>query len=320
MTALGEASTPGERALEAAIATIGEWRGCAIVYRPAVIPVISTMHRGIDADHFTVDVDDRSFFVKITHEEQRAAIDLAGVFEASSAASAVGVAPKPCFVRPEHHAIVFDHLGAPWRAAMMHDLQDAAIIDAALAAKARLHAVPPFKRDWSIFEAIAAVTQEVEDRGIVVDDDLWWMRDAVADIHACLRAAGTDKAPSHADGLASNIMIGPDKAVRLVDFDNACNTDPLYEVGCLLNEAYAFPDQIYPVLERYEGRFREATYNRCRLYGIADDFYWGLWASLMDATSQRRGIEFLKYAKWRLLRCRVALRDYAFERMLRAVG
>ena len=73
--------------------------------------------------------------------------------------------------------------------------------------------------------------------------------------------------------------------MRLVDFDAACNTDPLYDVAILLNEAYAFEDEMMPALEMYEGRVHPATLARCRLYAVADDFYWGLWASRMDATS-----------------------------------
>jgi thiamine kinase-like enzyme len=99
----------------------------------------------------------------------------------------------------------------------------------------------------------------------------------------------------------------------------ACNTDPHYEFGCLLNEAYVFEEQMRAALERTEGSVHETVLNRCRLYAIADDLYWGLWAALMNATSERRGIEFLKYANWRLLRCRMAIRDYGFERMLRAI-
>ena len=74
-----------------------------------------------------------------------------------------------------------------------------------------------------------------------------------------------------------------------------------------------------PALEAYEGSIRRVTLDRCRLYAVADDLYWGLWSAQMNSVSARRGIEFLKYAQWRLLRCRMALQDPDFERKLRMI-
>jgi thiamine kinase-like enzyme len=319
VTVPGQASTAAEHAAEAAITAIPAWAGAAVVYRAATVPVISTMHRSVDCDGFAVDVDGAAFFLKITHPEARSGIDLGAVFEAASAAAALGVAPTPRYFLPEVGAIVFERLDKPWRTAMMHDLQSLDVFADVVAAKKRLHAGTRFKRDWSVFAGIRKVQAALADSGTTVAPDAWWMRDTVADIEAAFRAAGTDSVPCHADGLASNIMIGLDGAIKLVDFDMACNTDPHYELGCLLNEAFVFEEQMRAALERTEGTAHETVLNRCRLYAIADDLYWGLWATLMDATSERRGIEFLKYSNWRLLRCRMAIRDYGFERMVRAI-
>ena len=64
---------------------------------------------------------------------------------------------------------------------------------------------------------------------------------------------------------------------------------------------------------------RPATLARCRLYAVADDLAWGVWGLVMDATSSRCHFEFLKYANWRLLRCRMALRHPGFEERLRTL-
>jgi thiamine kinase-like enzyme len=126
-----------------------------------------------------------------------------------------------------------------------------------------------------------------------------------------------DTTPCHADGVSSNVMIAQSGSVQLVDFDQACNTDPFYDIGIVLNEAFQFEADMRPVLEMFEGTYRETAMNRCRLYGIADDLMWGIWGTLMDAVSPRAGVEFLKYAQWRLLRCRMALHNPGFEGMLR---
>ncbi len=319
MTRLGAAANDDERAAEAAIRLVPGWAGAAIDYARAAVPIMSPMHRAVDSDCYAVDVDGAPYFLKIVHADLRPAMDLAASFDAAAKAAACGVAPAPRHCLPQAHAIVFDRLDASWRTATVDDIRGPCVMGAVLAAKARIHAGPSFARTWSVFDAIDAtlpLLTPVERERV---PDLWWLRDAVASIAASFEAAGTDRKPCHADGMASNIMLGPNGAVRLVDFDMACDTDPLYDVAVLLNEAYAFEEEMAAALEAYEGSLRPATLARCRLYAIADDFYWGLWASRMDATSARRGVEFLKYANWRFLRCRMALGETHAERWLRTI-
>lgn len=143
------------------------------------------------------------------------------------------------------------------------------------------------------------------------------MLDWATQIEAAILAAGFDVKPCHGDGLASNVLLGPDGAVTLVDFDEARDDDPWYEIGALLNEAFQFESEMEPALEMFEGSVRRASLNRCRAYAVVDDLVWGIWGLLMDRVSPRGEIEFLKYAQWRLLRCRMALRDPALESRLR---
>ena len=58
---------------------------------------------------------------------------------------------------------------------------------------------------------------------------------------------------------------------------------------------------------------------RAILYGAADDLRWGLIAATLAATSPRTSLEFLKFASWRFLRCRMAMRDPRFPERLRMV-
>ena len=315
---LGHASTAAEQAAEAAIAAIPAWAGPTISYRPATVPVISTMHRSVDCDGFAVDVDGKAFFLKITHPEARPWVDVAAAFEAASAASTLGIAPTPRHFFPKQHAIVFDRLDKPWRTAMMHDLQNLDVFADVVTAKERLHARPirtglvgVRRHSYGASRAWRHVT--------AVASDAWWMLDTVADIEARSAAWAQTASPCHADGLASNIMIGPDRAIQLVDFDKACNTDPLYDTRIACSTRL-------PSSRSRCGRRRKHRGQRVR--GDPQPLpalrhrrrpVLGPWATLMNADSQRRHIEFLKYANWRLLRCRMAIRDYGFERMLRAI-
>jgi hypothetical protein len=69
----------------------------------------------------------------------------------------------------------------------------------------------------------------------------------------------------------------------------------------------------------FHGRNDERLFNRAWLYGVADDLRWGLIGALTAATSRRETMEFLKYANWRFLRCRVAVRNPGFAEKLRRV-
>ena len=318
MTAPGTISAEA-RLAEAAIAAVPDWAGRRVSYREVTAPVMSPMHRNVDSLGFIVDVEMRSYFLKIVHPDVQAQIPTERVFAAATRAGMLGFAPMPLDCLPAQHAIVFERLDESWRPARLDDLRRAEVMEAAITAKAGLHAQPRVGWAWSVFDGIRDVATRVANASTIEPALFGWMIEAVGDIEAAFKAAGTDVATCHADGLACNLMVGPNHAVRLIDFDQACDTDPLYDIGILLNEAYAFAEEMAPALEMYEGRVRAATLNRCRLYGIADDLYWAMWSSHAAATTSRPGIEFLKYAQWRLLRCRMALQDAEFERMLREI-
>jgi hypothetical protein len=316
---LGEARTSEERLAEAAIAAVGDWSGSSISYRDVTAPVMSPMHKGVDSLCFAVDVDEDPVFLKIVHPELRSEIDVSDVFAAASASASMGVTPAPVRCLPDHGAIVFQRLDEGWRSARTDDLRKMAVMMPVIDAKRRIHLGPRFARTWSVFDGIRAFPSDVIMAAPVAPTELLWMIDAAHDIAAAFDGAGFDTVPCHADGLASNVMVGPNEAVQLVDFDTACNTDPIYDLAIVLNEAYAFEEEMRPALEAFEGSVRSSTLDRCRLYGIADDLYWALWSSKMNLTSSRHGIEFLKYAQWRFLRCRMALQDPDFERKLRSI-
>lgn len=314
-------AVPAKQQLEPVFAQVEAWRGRMLDLRPAAPGLVSPSHRGVDSERFLLSVDGArpEHLVKIIHPEHATFVALDQVLAAARSAADLGCGPRIVAADPALGTMIMDHLGEGWRTGCMDDLRDLDVMTRVLELKARIHAGPAMIATWSIFDRLRTFDDARRQAGVEGPDDLWWMLDAVADIEQAIDAAGIDVRPSHGDGLASNIMLGPDGAVMLVDFDEARNTDPFYEIGCLLNEAFAFDDEMAPALEQFEGSFRSQTLSRCRLYGIADDLTWAIWALTMDATSTRGGVEFLKYANWRLLRCRQALLHPDFERKLRTL-
>lgn len=319
MKTLGEASTPAEVRAEAALTAVVAWTGKQIGYTSAPPGIASPSHRGVESEAWRVAVDQPSpaYFLKIVNSDQKAFVDLEAVFEAASIAAGLGCTPSPRHLAREADAIVFDLLPPGWKTARMDHLRRADVMEQVIALKKAIHRARPFTLCWTVFDRIRVLDNACKAAGIDHPDGLWWMLDGVGEIERSITAAGYDVRPSHADGLASNVMISQDGAVQLVDFDEARNVDPLYEIGILLNETFPFEEEMRPALEMFEGSFRQASLDRCRAYAAADDLMWGLWGMLMNSSSPRGDIEFLKYAQWRLLRCRMALRHPDFELKLR---
>jgi len=319
MKSLGTGASVDDREAENALAAVDAWRGLPVSYATASPAIASPSHRGVGSQRWIVAAGGPapSHFLKILHPDQDGLVDLSASFAAAESAAVLGCTPKPLHVAPERRAIIFDLLPAEWRTARMDDLRQAAVLEKAIVLKKAIHGAAPFASTWSVFDRLRTLDASRKAASVSGPADLWWMLDCVGDIEQAIAANGHDARPSHADGLASNIMIGPGGAVQLVDFDEARNVDPFYEIGILLNEAFQFESEMEEALEIFEGAFRQTSLNRCRIYAIADDMTWGLWGLLMDATSPRREVEFLKYAQWRLLRCRMALRHPRFEEMLR---
>jgi thiamine kinase-like enzyme len=143
-----------------------------------------------------------------------------------------------------------------------------------------------------------------------------WLASSVNEVGDAIRASGIDHAPAHGDGNVSNLMLSEKGEIRLIDWDMAGDMDPLLDVGAFLVEAHDSESDAAECFEAYNGRFDRALFNRAWLYGVADDFRWGLIGALLAGTSRRETYEFLKFGDWRFLRARMAIRDPRFSEKL----
>ncbi len=317
MKSVGTASDDLERMAEEAIAAIDDWSGREVLYEPAAVAVVSPIHRAVESACFNLEVDGEALFMKVRHADMRPFFDDAAVAEACRVAQRAGVAPALRHSLPERGVLVLDRLGEDWRWAKVSDFAEADVLSAAVEAKRALHEGEALPRTRSVFQVIERYWSMIEEEGATLPGDARAVLSKVRAFAEAIAAAGMDARPCHGDGVASNHMIGPGSALRLVDFDMAANCDPYFDLGSLMVEAFQFAQDMRLVLEIYDGRVIEAHYNRCRLYGIADDFMWALWGFLCFKLSPRREVEFTKYAEWRLLRCRWQLADPDVERWTR---
>ncbi|WP_342147925.1 phosphotransferase family protein [Methylorubrum sp. SB2] len=314
MIALGSASDPFERRVEAALERIS-WGGRPGRFALAAAPVASPTHRAVASDCVRVEIEGQApVFLKIRHDDMAGDV-LPWADAAAERAAACGVGPAVIAVGAG--VLALEWLPAPWAYARLGDLQSPTLAAAVLDAKARLHASGPLGHAFSPFERVTALAREARAAGAPLPPDLDRLLAAAELARAAIAAAGIDATFCHNDGIASNVMLDRAGGVRLVDFDLAGDTDPWFDVGAFLNEACAFDADRRALIEHHAGTCREPLFARARLYGFLDDLMWGLWGITRAVTSPRPTIEFLKYAQWRHLRARTTLAQRDFETWLR---
>ena len=326
MKPLGTPEDASERLAEAALAqafaALPGLRGGVAHYEVAVPGLASPSYHGVESTTYRVaDAQgaEASLFLKVSEPCAAALLDPAAAFRAARGIAALGLAPEPLHVAADQGAILFRCLGPDWRPATLDTLQRPEGMATVIAAFRRIGAGEAFGRPWSVFEAIRDLRALLGPGADSLPPDAWFLFDWAEAIEAALAAAGTDRRPAHADPHASNLLFGPGGALRLVDFDMACDTDPHYQLGAFLNEACTFETPMRAGIEMAEGTFRPDVFNRARAYAAADDLHWGLRALAMDRLSPRRALEFRKYAAWRFLRCRMLVGRPGFEETLRAL-
>jgi thiamine kinase-like enzyme len=292
---------------------IGRGRTLHITIQPSAPGVLVPSHRGIDSSQFLLSVDDQppSLIAKVLHPDQLRFVDVEASFDAQNKAAALGCAPYALAYDVQRAVSVSEFLDG-WATARVSDLKNPELLQRVIAAKRKIQGGPRFKSSWSVFDRIRMLQRACAACSIEMPQDLSALMDFAFRIERMIAAAGFDQVPAHADGLASNIMIGPGGRIQLVDFDEARNVDPYYDLAILANEIFEEEKEFLLALEMFEGRPRQESFRRIRLYAIADDLAWCLWALLMEALSPRKELEFYRYAFWRLMRCRTALQATDF--------
>jgi hypothetical protein len=258
-------------------------------------------------------------FAKQMHPEMRTGFDLNSAMLAAQHAGDVGAGPKVLSVNAQTGFIAMQALLDGWVTADQGKLQDALTLVSAMASVKKFHQTAALPSRFDPFAQIDVLTDDLECIPGALPDDIIWLRHLVKKIEAAMRDTGL-LLPCRNDGSSSNLMLGPEGQVLLIDFDRAGMNDPLYDVGCILAEVTDFERSMHAGYVAYAGSFDEAGFARARLWSHVDDLLHALWARHMAHTSERRTLEWLKYGEWRLMRARMALMHPQFEEKIRIVG
>lgn len=321
MRTLGHPETAMEARVERAIGNLPVIDATKAVYAVSAFPVASPSYHAVESTSFDVGPSgqEAGFFLRLANDEVAELVDDEVAFAAAKRFHELGLSPLPIGRAPAERAVLFTRLGSGWRTAKIDDLMQQDAVARLVAMQKTIAAGAKFGRPWSVFDGIDHLWSLISNTSAVFPGDLGWMLAWMTSIREAVSAAGVDLKPAHGDPQSSNVMLGPDGAMMLVDFDMAADIDPYYQLGVQMNELYQFESQMKPLLEMHDGRFSETAFSRCRLYAAADDLYWALRSLLQDVRSPVQGLEFLKYASWRFLRCRMLLGHPGFEERLRSL-
>jgi hypothetical protein len=296
-----------------------DWSDRPLVIEPAIPVLASPSWRGVDGE--PLQVRDReinaSVFVKHIYPDTAFYIDIPASFDAASKAGAIGVGPKVLKSAPEAGILIMEDLSRDWRVAGLEAPFTPGFVEKVLEKRKAFSAVAPLQREADVFSDLDRFFSMAREDGATVPADTEWMVDALRLAAEPMRKAPRRHVPIHGDGNISNIMVDKTGEVKLVDFDRAGNGDPLEDIGSFLVEAFAFEPEAREAFSRFMGNSDEPAFNRVRILGVADDLRWGLIGALQSHRSERRTNEFYKYASWRFLRARMAIRDPRFGEYLR---
>ncbi|MBM2715131.1 phosphotransferase [Mesorhizobium caraganae] len=306
-----------DSAVRAALDAIGL---AGAVLSPEISGVVSPIHRAVENHCCFAFLDGRQpVFVKRRRADMAHFIMAEHAAEASRKAGELDIAPRLLHADPVNAILVFEALGDEWAWGRADVLRRPQVLENLLKAKRIFHKAAPLRETRSVFDLVAGYRQLADAPDVILPAPVLTVSAAVERIAEAIAAAGVDAVPCHADGVSSNVMVGHDHAVRLVDFEWARQADPAHDLGTVLAELLPFDGEALLAIEMATGRPDAQVLARARLYGAADDLMWALWGFISAARSPRKHVEFFKYAEWRLLRARTVVEGPRFDMWLKRV-
>ncbi len=306
----------------ASVGALPGWSGRTVVAEPAIAILASPSWRGVDGTPWRAKdaAGDQSLLVKVMDPDAAFYIDVPTTFEAAQRASNLSIGPKVFAADAAQGILVMEDLDRGWRVGGLERMLDPAIVDAVIAARRTFQGSGPLPKTAGVFEEIERFYAKAKAIAAQLPTDIDWLLAELRFASEGLKGIVVDPTPIHGDGNVSNIMISEAGEVRLLDWDRATTADPLEDVGSFLAEAFEQEPEARDAFERNYPDLDEKAFNRACIYGTADDLRWGLIGAVVSAKSPRKTHEFYKFASWRFLRCRTAVRAPRFGELLRRMA
>lgn len=276
---------------------------------------------GADSECFDVRSADEASalpmaFVKSMIGHAGAYVDIPQAFAAAAEAGELGVGPLVHAADAAAGILVLENLVDTSSTATLNVFDDDVRLEQLIQLRERVHGFSTITRTATVFDDIRTLTELAAVNAVSLPADFEWMIRMLAMAEHRITATGFDTAPCHGDGNVSNVLLGEDDRMLLVDWDVAAVMDPLQDLGAVLAEVRPFDSSAREAFEMAWGSFDQALFDRARVYGVADCVRWGLIGAYADAA--RPGtLEYSKLSDWQFLRARAGLGDIHFHDRLR---
>ena len=148
----------------------------------------------------------------------------------------------------------------------------------------RLHAGPAFASEFNMFDIQARYLRLCRERGFRLPHRYEEFLPAFARMREAMRVLAEPLVPCNNDLLARN-FIDDGEHLWLIDYEYSGNNEASFEVANVWSESTLPLDDLAPLVSAYWGRPDPAKVARARLWGLASQYGWMLWASIQQAVS-----------------------------------
>jgi thiamine kinase-like enzyme len=244
---------------------------------------ISPIAAGLTNQNFRVEVDGRTFFVRLPGAStDLLAVDRGNELDNTRAAAEAGVGPKVIAHDPGSGGFALEWIDGR----TMSNLAFAESGTPARIAESlrKLHAGPRFREDFNMFRLTEYYLSVVDARSIRIPAGYRDELPKVAFIEAALAAHPLPTVPCHNDLLAENYLDDGSK-LWIVDYEYSGNNDPTFELGNTAQELGFDDARQEELCAAYFGEATPALLARMRLQMIMSDVGWTLWAAIQAAIS-----------------------------------
>jgi thiamine kinase-like enzyme len=180
----------------------------------------------------------------------------------------------------------------------------------------RLHAAPPFARDFDMVRVQARYHAIVAENGYPLPDNYARFEDRAREMGEILTRTRTATAPCHNDLMPGNFIEsdGPGSRIWVVDYEYSGNNDPCYDLGDAINELELDSARAEQLVTEYHGGERPTELARARLWSLMSKYGWSLWGSIRIGTTGDPEIRDWAQALW--ARAVAEFESPEFERLL----
>ncbi|MSY41634.1 MAG: LPS biosynthesis choline kinase, partial [Actinobacteria bacterium] len=181
-----------------------------------------------------------------------------------------------------------------------------------------LHAGPRFVSDFNMFDIQARYLSLVQAEGYRLPARYLDLMPAFARMRAAMEVHPEPTVPCNNDLLAANFIDGGDR-LWLIDYEYSGNNEASFELGNIWSESTLHLNLLDVLVESYWGHNLPGKTARARLWGLASQYGWTLWAAIQTSISP---IDF-DYWAWGMEKYDRAVAEFdspGFERLLLEVA